>query len=62
MTKKDFKAIAEVISNLPMDDEGYIHISHLNLAIAFMPILKASNPNFDRGRFSKACMPKVPVK
>lgn len=61
MMKKDFQAIADVISNLPLNEHGVLDISHYQIAAAFVKMLRGTNPRFDSSRFVKACMPKAHV-
>ena len=50
MTRKDFRAIAETIKNLDVNERNRLHIAN-----SFANMLKHTNPRFDRERFLKAC-------
>ncbi len=50
MTKKDFKAIAEIINQSPSLDDD----QKMKLAQEFATWLRTTNPRFDRSRFISA--------
>ena len=52
MTRKDFELIARVLKN---SDEVLDDYAREALADMFTAELVATNPNFDRDRFLKAC-------
>jgi hypothetical protein len=52
MTRKDFELIARVIKN---SDEVADDMTREAIASIFTAELVATNPNFDRARFLKAC-------
>ena len=62
LTKKDFKAIAEIIVEqtiCPWEDDPFIiktakDVAHV-YAKAFADYFATQNPRFDRERFMKAC-------
>ena len=59
LTKKDFKAVAEIIKKAQGDgwpgyDRGYID-GVMRTAIDLADYFATQNPRFDRKRFMKAC-------
>jgi len=48
MSRKHFRAIAEIVSNQPES-------SRQALALDFVRMFQAENPRFDPSRFLKAC-------
>jgi hypothetical protein len=64
MTRKDYRAIAEVIRNTRRfhtiganDPTRSALVSEVcrDIARSLLPILRADNPRFDAGRFLEAC-------
>ncbi len=52
MTRKHFKALADMVASLPADTTRHEVVYKLASA------LRTTNPNFDYGRFVAACEPK----
>lgn len=57
MTRKDFELIAGIINKYMVSEELNIKERLILQEISrdFSIILQTTNPNFDRGRFMKAC-------
>lgn len=54
LTKKDFKAIAEIVNNNMVGIDGRIYF-HFDLAKELAEFLATKNPKFDRDKFLAAC-------
>lgn len=60
MTKKDFKIIAKIISELDLWDHRD-DSQRASIAEQFANELRAYNPRFDRTKFMEACLGKTLV-
>lgn len=54
MTRRDFELIAQTI-NFASHNIGLLQSDRESLANEFADALRATNPQFDRARFLKAC-------
>ena len=58
MTKKDYIKIASIINDISDDDCGEFYtdpISKTDLISKLSNYFQKDNPNFDKGKFKKAC-------
>lgn len=55
MTEKDYIAIAEAIKDSTIQSVAGTTISKTGLLVALERVFQADNPNFQAGKFIKAC-------